>query len=187
MRRIVFFIITVALMSAYPFILGASYRSELRKATKKVEMYDIYTGSLKLEIFATLFTDEFRDAFIDKHAEINHLNETEAEQSTSDNMRRQANGWEVYLSMYAPKDYRKLALGEDTFWKVYLTDENGEAVSPVSIEKLKSTPYWREMFPKTSRWAVPYMIVFPKVPLGKETSFVMESVVGETKVKWKLK
>lgn len=185
--KVIFVILLITSSMVYSENLQASYKSDLNKATKKTEMYDVYTGSLKIEMYATLFTDDFRKSFAMQDIEVNHLDSFEAEKKLAEENEKQKKGWEVFVSLYAPKAYSKFSNGKDTFWKTYLTVASGESVYPVSIEKINIRPYWKVMFPHITRWATPYKVVFPKVTLGKKASMTMESVVGHTTVTWKLK
>jgi len=51
----------------------------------------------------------------------------------------------------------------DSIWKVYLEDDKGARLSPVSVSKLDaSDPLLREFFPYMDLWSSAYSIKFPK-------------------------
>ena len=143
----------------------ASYTAERKKATRIARLYDLRTGNAKLLMRATLFTDDFRIAFAEKHAEIHYMGPVEAEKYYAEQESLQAREWEVFISMYTRKDYRKFSTRDDSFWKVYLTTTNGDSIAPTSIRKLKKTPYWKEMFPKADQWSELYILTLHQIRL----------------------
>ena len=182
------FIIVILVLVALAFCLQAfaGYRGELRHATSRGGMYDLKTGNAKILWTATLFTDDYRRAFAEKHAEIKYLNDLEAARYIGDQENEQAREWEVIISMYTPKAYKKFSLEPDSFWETFLTTEFGENVWPLSIEKLKVTPYWKVMYPFLERWAKLYRVTFPKSALGKKATITMRSVVGDDELSLKI-
>jgi len=165
----------------------ASYRSTLKQATQSGRIYDLNDGNAKIIFDATLFTDDFRRAFAEKDAEIHYLNAEGTAALIAREETKQAAVWEIFISLYTRKDYKKFSLTPDTFWESFITTASGENIWPVKIEKLKMTPYWKVMFPNITRWAQAYRVEFPKVPLGDEVSLTLQSVVGQKTVTWKLR
>jgi len=165
----------------------AGYRKELRHATARGGMYDLKTGNAKLLWTATLFTNEYRRAFAEKHIEIEYLNPVDAGIYMGQQESEQAREWEVIVSMYTPKDYKKFSMGKDSFWETFLTTEYDESVWPISIEEIKITPYWKVMYPFLERWAKLYRVTFPKVAIGKKATITMRSVVGDDHIGWNIR
>lgn len=173
----------IALIAAKAFG-EASYKSELRTATREEALYDLYTGNAKILLKATLFTDDFRHAFAQKHAEVHYLSPEATAAVIAEQEQLQQREWEFFISMFTPKDYRKFSLGSDTFWSTYLVTADGESIAPVSIKEMKATPYWHVMFPYITKWSRIYRVVFPKVSLGNKATLTMQSVVGYTTITW---
>ncbi len=44
---------------------------------------------------------------------------------------------EFFVGVYTKDDYKYFSDDSGSFWKVYLTAENGDRVDPVSISKVK--------------------------------------------------
>lgn len=174
-------------LTAFKAFGETSYKSALRAATKGEALYDLYTGNAKILWKATLFTDDFRRAFAQKHAEIHYLGPEETAAVIAEQEYLQDREWEVFISMFTPKDYKKFSLRPDTFWSAYLITADGESIAAISVKETTITPYWRVMFPHITKWSRAYRVVFPKVPLGNEVTLTMQSVVGYTSVTWPLK
>lgn len=181
-------VILFVLVGLVLFVMNANagYRAELRHATSKSGMYDLKTGNAKILWSATIFTDDYRRAFAEKHAEIKYLGPVETARWIGEQENEQAREWQVMISMYTPKDYKRFSLEKDSFWEAFLTTEFGESVWPVSIEKVKITPYWQVMYPFMQRWTKLYRITFPKAALGTKATITMRSVVGDDQLTWRI-
>lgn len=187
MKRAFIIVILVLISIAFCLQAFAGYRTELRRATSRGGMYDLKTGNAKLLWSATLFTDDYRRAFAEKHIKIKYLNTVEAAVYMGEQENEQAREWEVILAMYTPKAYKEFSMEKDSFWETFLTTEFGEDVQPLSIEEIERTPYWDVMFHFLERWAKLYRITFPKAALGKKATITMRSVVGDDHLKLKVR
>ena len=164
-----------------------SYRSTLHHVTKRGQLYDDSTWNAKIIWRATLFTDAFRNAYEEKHVDVEHLSSPEADRFVAEQQLLQGAGWEFLVVMYTRSDYKSFTTGPDTFWKCFLTDAAGEKVEPLSIAELPTTPYLQVMFTHINRWSKAYRVIFPKVALGARPELTMQSVVGTSSLAWKLK
>lgn len=163
---------------------AAGYRSLLRKSTRSKQWYSTQTFQANVIWKATYFSPEFRRAFAKKHAKKNFLGPLESAQYMAKQEEKQSRVDEFFVGLYARKDYRSLALGENSFWEVVLINEKGEAVEPESIEFVEITPYERIMFPYLDRWSQGYRVLFPKTELGSHFKLSLRSVLGESVLKW---
>ncbi len=186
-RRLISFAVVFIALAVCCSGAHASYRSHVKKATKQGRLYDMTTGNARILMDATLFTDDFRRVFAEKDADIHYLNDSAAAELLADQMAIQQKGWEIFVGMFSPKDYTVFSTKSDSFWNAHLVTSLGEVVDPISIEEVKINPYWRVMFPYLTRWSRAYRVVFPKAALGDSAQMLMQSVVGETSVKWKIK
>jgi len=174
----------VLLYSVSAFAAKETYRAQLRLATHRGQAYDANTWDAKVIWYATFVNDVFRRAFAKKYAEVNHMGPLEAAQWMEDQQSLQQRQWNVFISMFTKKDYKKFSLDSDTFWEIYMTTANSEAVWPTSIEQVPITPLVQVLYPHINRWSKLYMVTFPKVPVGEELSLTLQSVVGESQLKW---
>lgn len=185
MLRIFSLILTSTLLfSANAF---ASYRSDLKKVSRSESLYDAQVWDANVLWTSVLFTDEFRTSFAEQSIKKEHLEPTEAATAFADQMKKQAAATEFTLFLYTKKDYKKLTAGDDTFWKLRLQLPSGEWIRPSTIELLPMTPYIRVMFPDVNRWAKAYRVTFPKQELKGEFTLHLQSVIGESSMKWNLK
>ncbi|MBI4211275.1 MAG: hypothetical protein HY540_01420 [Deltaproteobacteria bacterium] len=184
-----FFVVVVLVCSLlFSFHVSAkSYRSELRQATKQGRIYDAKTWDANLLWHATLFTDDYRQTFDRKHIELQRLDSVEAARWIAGEQTQQSKGWEVFMGLYSKSDYKAFSSGAETFWHAELIGADGKKVQPVSVEAVPTTPYQFVMFPHLSRWAKTYRVVFPKIDLGTSPALSLWSVIGESKVTWKIK
>ena len=171
-----------------PILANAkSYRSELRSATERGQIYDTTTWDAKLIWHATLFTDEYRRAYTDRHIKINHLSARESARYVATQMEDQAEEWEFFISFYSKKAYKHFEQTKNSFWKIELSTSSGEVLKPYKVEFVPITPYQTEMFPHLNMWSKAYKVTFRKAELGKKASLSLKSVVGSSVLKFKLK
>lgn len=162
----------------------AGYTRELRKVTEKGNLYHINNWDAELIWYATFFSDDFRKAIEKKHKKLRYLSRPEVDQYIAEQEMRQARSWEFFISVYTKKQYRTISNFHDSFWKLYLITESGKRISPTSVEPVPVTPYEKKMFPYVDRWSKTYLIVFPKVELGDHFELQIDSVVGNSTLKF---
>lgn len=165
----------------------AGYGTDLSRATKNHRIFDFVSWDARLIMHATFFSDSFRQSYEQRFAERNHFDALEEARFVEEQDRRQANGWEFFVTFYTKKEYKKFSIEPDSFWKMRMTTASGEVVKPIEIEQLPVTPYEQVMFKHLNRWSKAYRVTFPKVSLGDKFDLTIQSVVGESTMKWKLK
>lgn len=174
----------VVLLSVNAF---AGYRSELGRVTKHGHLYEVTTMDAKLLWHATLVTDSFRRARSQKYIELNHLDSLTAARWMAREEERQAESWEVIVTMYSKAEYEQFTTGSNSFWKIVLRTAAGEEVMPLAVEMIPTAPLERRLYPHLNRWARAYQVVFPKVELGNRAVLALQSVVGSSTLRWKLR
>lgn len=175
------------IVAGLAFDAQAGYRLELKKATEKGQLYDGTTWDAKVIWHATFFGDSFRAAFAKKHAKIHHMGPVESARWLGEQGNLQEKSWEFIVSLYTKKDYKEFSMYPDSFWEIYLTTADGEIIHPESIEQVPDSPYERLMFPHIDRWAKIYRVAFSKESLGKNISLTLQSIMGKSTLKWKVK
>lgn len=165
----------------------AAYRAELRLASHNGRLFNFETWDAEIIWHATFFSDNFRRAFKERHISINHLDDAEADSFLADEARRQARGWDFFIVMYAKKEYKPFTIETDSFWKMRLTTSSGEIVKPESVDAIPNSPYVKAMYSHLNRWSKCYRVTFPKVDLGDSFELTMESVVGASTLKWRVR
>ncbi len=178
----------VILVSVLSSSAEAGYSRKLSRATESDKIYRIENMDATLIWNATFFSDDFRKAFESKHLKLHRaLDDAEKNLFISEQQAQQDKYWEFFVGVYTKDDYKYFSDDSGSFWKVYLTAENGDRVDPVSISKVNITPYERQMFPYLHRWSRAYRILFPKVPLGDKFKLTATSVIGTSVLSWKIK
>lgn len=185
-RRLAAAVLMIAFIAVSGVAAAAipTYRSALRQATHNARLFSLETFDAKIIWHATFFSDAFRQAFIRRHIAVNHLDDAEAALFTADQEREQTIGWEFFITFYTKKEYKKFTMDYDSFWKIHLTTTSGDIVEPEAIDSIPITPYVQVMTPHVNRWSKAYRVTFPKVPLGDIFSLTIQSVVGESTLKW---
>lgn len=171
-----------------------AYLRVLNAWTRGVKVYEGL--ETKLYASATFKSPVFRDAYIERYAKGNQLDESyanalkerEAEQAEKFN--------EFFFTAYTPVDKWNDFEDTDSIWKVYLEDDKGARLQPVSITKLDpSDPLLREFFPYMDLWSYAYTVKFPKysetgtepIPGAntKSMRLVITGVLGKGELTWK--
>ena len=166
----------------------AGYARQLSRATESGKIYRIENMDATLMWHVTFFSDDFRNAFEKKHLKLHRgLDETEKELFISKQNEQQEKYWEFFVGLYTKEDYKYFSDGSGSFWKVYITTQNGERVEPISISQVNITPYERQIFPYLHRWSRAYRLLFPKVDLGDKFKLTATSVMGTSVLNWKIK
>ncbi|MBI1911632.1 MAG: hypothetical protein HYS21_06485 [Deltaproteobacteria bacterium] len=174
----------------------AQYQEVLNKWTSGIKLYEGFEA--KLYMSATYKGPEFRKAYIQRYAAgyqleegyKNALLERELEQADKYN--------EFFFSAYTPDEKWNDFNQPNSVWKLYLEDNLGNRLSPVSISKVNnSDPLIREFFPYLDLWSTGYIVRFPKysetgtepIP-GENTKFlklIATGVLAKGELVWKLK
>ncbi|MBF0398279.1 MAG: hypothetical protein HQK78_15995 [Desulfobacterales bacterium] len=109
MRSAFVYFITFLILTS--FITGCAhsskYRSSLRKATKKGQLYDTQTWNADAIWHATFFSDEFRREFSQEHATLNHLGPIESARWMAKQGEIQSEQWEFFVTIYTKNLYKK--------------------------------------------------------------------------------
>lgn len=173
----------VVMAAVDAFALG--YRWELRRATKRGQLYSAETMEAKLLWRATLFTERFRNASVKKTIAIKYLEGTDAERYRSEQQYEQEGGWQFFIGFYTKQEYKQFSMGPDTFWKIEMITDD-KVVEPLSIELVPIGPYEQIMFPYLNRWSKAYRVVFPKIPFGEFVKLRFYSMIGESTLTWRI-
>ncbi len=172
------------------------YQEVLNRWTKGKKVFK----GMESRIYATAtYKDpEFRTAYIDRYAKSYQLDD-EMKKALLDREMDQSDKFnEFFFAAYTPdqnwNDFDRL----NSVWKLYLEDNAGSRLTPVSITKVDpSDPLIREFFPYFDMWSSGYIVKFPKYSeAGQEpipsadTSYlrlVVSGVLGKVELEWRLR
>ena len=172
------------------------YARVLDKETRSAKIYQGLDGILY--ITATYKTMEFRQAYVElyvKGYQVGEayraaLQEREKEESEKYN--------EIFFTAYTPEARWNDFDRHDSVWRLYLEDDSGSRLIPVSIKKIDaSDPLIREFFPYFDPWSSGYVARFPKysetgtepIP-GEKTAYlklIVTGILGKGEIEWRLK
>ncbi len=177
-------------------VVKPEYSEVLGKWTRSARVYEGLESRLYMN--ATYKSPEFREAYIDRYVESYELGEDyrealavrEAEQAEKYN--------EFFFTAYTPVENWNDFDRKDSVWRLYLEDDAGAKLSPVSITRLEgSDPVVREFFPYFDLWSYAYIVKFPKYsetgaePIPGEGTgairLVATGVLGKGELEWRLK
>lgn len=151
-----------------------------------------------LYVTATYKTMEFRQAYVDLYvkgyqageAYRTALQEREKEESEKYN--------EIFFTAYTPEARWNDFDRRDSVWRLYLEDDSGNRLIPVSVKKVDSgDPLVRKFFPYFDPWSSGYVARFPKysetgtVPIpGEKTRYlklIVTGILGNGEIEWRMK
>jgi hypothetical protein len=147
-----------------------------------------------MEIWATLESWDFRQAYIAKYAKIYDLAETEREGLAKAQLETARALYEIHLVAQSTNDRWNDIANRNSPWRITLLDGTGAELAPttVKVEKLPDA-YEGEFFPARTPFSRTYTLRFVR-PDGAGASFVgpasgrlilrLASPVGKVEVAW---
>lgn len=175
---------------------GSNYPEVLNRWTRGAKV--LVGLELRLNFNATYKDIAFRTSYIDRYASSYQLDdaykkilmEKETDQAEQYN--------EFFFTAFTPEDAWNDFDSRTSVWRLYLLDNLGNRLTPISIKKAdKSDPLIRELFPYFDPWSQGYIVKFPKyseagkepIP-GKDTKSLkleVTGILGRGEVEWRLK
>ncbi len=163
------------------------YKSALRKATRKADIYNKLNTVMFIR--ATYFNKSFVHAYEKEY--YNYYMKKPA--GLKENLSKYIT---LFVSIYTPeKSYNNLDSNR-SIWMVYLTNDEGESVMPVSIKpSQKKRVFLKKFFPYVTDWSKQYIMKFPKYydkkenklflnPRVKWIKLIITGVNGKAVLKW---
>lgn len=173
-----------------------SYFVELDRWTRSEKIY--YGLETRVYLNATFKAPSFRKAYIDRYSMSYDLDENykSALLARESEVVEQFN--EFFISFYTPNEKWNDLDRKDSIWKLYLEDNKGSRLVPISIDKIdEKDPLLREFFPYFDLWGSAYIVKFPKYPPaglepvpGEDTEYfklIITGILGKGELKWRLK
>jgi len=176
--------------------LRAGYFSELSRWTRSKNVFKGFED--RLYISATFKSRAFRKAYAQYYAQSYRLDSDYSAALLKREMDRADKFNEVFFTVYTPEgdwnDFNK----KNSVWKIYLEDNLGNRLEPISVERVDgSSSIIREFFPYFDLWSTAYSARFPKYSAGgtepipgKNTEYlklVVTGVLASGELKWDLK
>ncbi|MFW0883637.1 hypothetical protein ACMCNP_01015 [Candidatus Acidulodesulfobacterium sp. H_13] len=173
------------------------YLQSLKKYTRKADIYDKF--NTVMYIGATYFTKPFIYVHTKEYTEYYPLNKNVFIKKLKKSYVKFGKNITFFVSVYTPeKSYNDLNSNR-SIWMVYLVNNLGESVLPVSIKLPKQKKvFLKKFFPYITDWSKQYIIKFP-IYYDKENNklfmnnaakwikLVITGVNGKAVLKWNLK
>lgn len=196
-RSRVLFMIAVVL-----FVSGCAGKRELardayfRELDRWTRSDQVYEGlDSRLYIHATFKATSYREAYTERYSQEYELDPALATALLSRELNQAETYNEFFIAAFTPEDRWNDFHKKDSVWKLYLEDDTGAKLSPVSVTRVEAKdPSIREFFPHLDPWSYGYLVRFPKytpagtTPLpGPETEWmklVATGVLGRAEMTW---
>ena len=172
------------------------YHASLDRWTAAKEVTNGF--ELRLAMKGTFKSLPYRTAYVDQYASSYRLDAA----AGASMLERQKDDYEKYNEFFVSvftADMRWNDLDDKkSIWKLYLEDDRGARLSPVSIKRVeRSDPSFHELYPYFDPWSVGYIVLFPKysetgsepIP-GKDTKqikLIVTGLLGEAELVWQMK
>ncbi|MBI5810639.1 MAG: hypothetical protein HZB21_05580 [Deltaproteobacteria bacterium] len=152
----------------------------------------------RLYISATYKDLSFRGAYVERYSGSYQLDPDYAKVLMERESIEAGQYNEFFFSAYTPEERWNDFDRKDSVWHMYLEDDTGVRLIPISIKRIDTgDPLIREFFPYLDLWGRGYVVKFPKYgasgtgPMpGKETKFmklVVTGILGRGELEWRLK
>jgi hypothetical protein len=175
---------------------GPGYFKILDSWTRVEKIYEGFEPRLLLK--ATYKNRSFRYAYIDRYADDYKLTPRHRDAMRAKALEISELYNEFILAAHTPTDRWNDFEESDSIWKLYLEDNLGNRLTPISIDKLDAKdPLLQEFFPYIGLWSSIYIVRFPKyseastesIP-GEATDYLRLTVagaLGSGELEWRLK
>ncbi len=171
-----------------------SYKASLKKWTRKADIYNRFNTVMFLR--ATFFNAPFRYAYAMEYAKYYMLTQKAFKEKLNKSYSNLNKHIGFFVSVYTPqKDYNNLD-SIRSIWLVYLINNKGESVLPLSIKPAQQKRvFLKTFFPYVTDWSKQYIIKFPRYynkknkkllisPATKWIKLIITGVNGRAVLKW---
>jgi|GEM_PF-2825161 len=172
------------------FQTSGGYKQALDKASRKADIYNELNTVMYIR--ATYFNKSFVRAY-EKEYRYYYMKKPEG-------FKKKLRGYITFLvSVYTPKKSYNNLDSNRSIWMVYLTNNEGESVMPVSIKpSQEKRVFLKKFFPYVTDWSRQYIMKFPKYYVKKENKLflnpsvkwvklIITGVNGKAVLKWNIK
>ncbi len=171
-----------------------NYKASLKKWTRKADIYNGFNTVMFLR--ATLFNAPFRYAYTTEYAKYYMLTKGAFKKKLNKSYSSLNKYTVFFVSVYTPqKNYNNLGSAR-SIWSVYLVNNKGERVLPLSINPAQQKRvFLKTFFPYVTVWSKQYIIKFPIYynkknkkllisPASKWIKLIITGVNGRAVLKW---
>jgi hypothetical protein len=171
------------------------YHGAFERWTREARIYRGF--DMELIVSATFKSADYRRTYAKEYAKTYILSDEDELKFEQDQLKAAAEFHDFVMAAFIPDDKWNDFEKKDSIWKVYLTNEANDRISPVEIRKLnRKDPTIAQFFPYVSPWRRVYSLRFPVTIPERGTAFVgpdthsitltVTGVRGTCEVTWKL-
>ncbi len=156
----------------------------------------VYSGvETTLHIDAVYLGGEFRTAYVEEYARRLRLSQEKRENLKRAELSKLEEYNEFILVTATPVEEWNDFDRKDSIWRLYLVDEDGERVEPVSVSRVEKDAILREFFPFVDEWCSVYRVIFPRLTpkghtIGEDSEYIrleVSGIKGTAELVWNLK
>ncbi len=148
---------------------GGGYKSALRKSTRKADIYNKLNTVMYIR--ATYLNNNFVRAYEKEYYKY-YMKKPKGL------IDKQKGYITLLVSVYTPRKAYNNLDSNRSIWMVYLTNNEGESVMPLSIKpSQKKRVFLKKFFPYVTDWSKQYIMKFPKYYDKKENKLFLNSSV----------
>lgn len=170
-------------MSAEDKLVKRHYNKSLRIYSDDAKIYKGVDGQLFWE--ATYRNAAFQEAYIEEYLRRYKLTPEKRDAFILTIKENSEKYNEFFVSVFTQdSEWNDLDLSQ-SLWRLYLENDKGNRVEPISIKKhISDDHFYREFFPYLDPWSVGYTVRFPKLDSNgieislEESSFVKLTITG---------
>lgn len=188
--------LTVGGCAGRPDVIKKDYAGELGAWTRSAKIYDGLES--RLYISATFKNPDFVRAYVQRYAEGYQLDQGLRETMLERSLELSETYNEFFVAAFTPDEKWNSFEGPAAIWMLYLEDDAGNRLAPVSVSRVDgSDPLIREFFPYFDPWSYGYIVKFPKytetgtepIPgaLTRSIRLKVTGILGKGELEWKLK
>jgi hypothetical protein len=116
-----------------------------------------------LEVWAVLQGPEFREAYVERYADVYRLGEAERDALHDTQVKRSNQYYEFHVTAQSTEFRWNDLDSRESAWRVTLVDAAGNAIAPASIESPRMPePYQKVFFPARTPFTRSYVIRFDR-------------------------
>jgi hypothetical protein len=150
--------------------LASDYPDVLGRWTRHERLVSANEGTI-IEMWGTLKSWEFREAYVEKYAQVYALSPAEKSALLASELKKSKSGYEMHLTVQT-SDYRANDLDKrESPWRLSLVDGTGDELFKNDIEALRLPISYEEVFfPEKTSFSRAYTVVFDResIPGGAQ-------------------
>lgn len=151
--------------------LASDYAEVFNRWTRHERLVSANEGTI-IELWGTLKSWEFREAYVEKYAQVYALSPSDKATLLASELKKSKTGFELHLTVQT-SDYRSNDLEKrESPWRLSLVDGTGDEIFKNEIESLRlPVPYEEAFFPEKTSFSRSYGVIFDRESTNEAAQF----------------